>query len=107
MEFYTPEKNEGNLGTLFTIMVCQINNLVPTYFFLNILCDHCLHALHLYIRKMLKNREMVNFKNGTFSNFLYAFTMNCVTTGARKIPIEYMVCFFLKRTMHKNRFLTQ
>ena len=30
---------------------------------------------------------------GLFSNFLYTFTINCVTTGARKMPIEYMFCF--------------
>ena len=29
---------------------------------------------------------------GLFSSFLYAFTINCVTTGARKRPIEYMFC---------------
>ena len=28
-----------------------------------------------------------------FSIFLYAFTINCVTTGARKLSIEYMFCF--------------
>ena len=30
---------------------------------------------------------------GLFSIFLYTFTINCVTTGARKKPIEYMFCF--------------
>ena len=30
---------------------------------------------------------------GLFSIFLYTFTINCVTTGARKNPIEYMFCF--------------
>ena len=25
--------------------------------------------------------------------FLFTFTRNCVTTGARKKPIEYMFCF--------------
>ena len=29
---------------------------------------------------------------GLFSIFLYTFTINCVTTGARKMPIEYMFC---------------
>ena len=28
-----------------------------------------------------------------FSNYLYTLTINCVTTGARKMPIEYMFCF--------------
>ena len=31
-----------------------------------------------------------------FSNFLYTFTINCVTTGARKMPIDYMFCFICK-----------
>ena len=26
------KKNEGKFGTLFIIMICQINDLVPTYF---------------------------------------------------------------------------
>ena len=30
---------------------------------------------------------------GLFSIFRYTFTLNCVTTGARKMPIEYMFCF--------------
>ena len=30
---------------------------------------------------------------GLFSSFLYTFIVNCVTTGARKKPIEYMFCF--------------
>ena len=56
---------------------------------------HYLHDLHLYIRKMLINREMVFFlkKMGLFTVFLYTFTINCGTTGARKMPIEYTFCF--------------
>ena len=30
---------------------------------------------------------------GIFSIFLYTFTINCVATGARKLPIEYIFCF--------------
>ena len=30
---------------------------------------------------------------GFFSIFLYTITLNCVTTGARKMSIEYMFCF--------------
>ena len=30
---------------------------------------------------------------GLFSIFIYTFTINCVTTGARKKPIEYLFCF--------------
>ena len=31
---------------------------------------------------------------GHFSIFLYIFTISCVTTGARKKPIEYIICYF-------------
>ena len=34
---------------------------------------------------------------GLFSIFLYTFTINCVTTGARKKPIEYMFCFIYSK----------
>ena len=34
---------------------------------------------------------------GLFSNFLYTFTINCVTAGARKRPIEYMFCFIYNK----------
>ena len=30
---------------------------------------------------------------GLFSVILYTFTINCVITGAQKMPIEYMFCF--------------
>ena len=30
---------------------------------------------------------------GLFSNFLYTFIINFVTTGARKMRFEYMFCF--------------
>ena len=39
--------------------------------------------------KMLTNREMVNFQKWDFFRFFfYTVTINCVTTGARKKPIE-------------------
>ena len=56
--------------------------------------DHCLHDLHLYIQKMLTYREMVNFQKWDFFRFFYTFTINCVTTGAQTMPIEY-ICFAL------------
>ena len=30
---------------------------------------------------------------GLFTIFRYTFTINCVTTGARKEPIEYLFCY--------------
>ena len=43
---------------------------------------------------MLTNRENGKLlKRGLFFNFLFTFTINCVTTEARKMPIEYMFCF--------------
>ena len=38
---------------------------------------------------------------GLFSIFLYTFTINCVTTGARKKPIEYMICFIYSQRCMK------
>ena len=53
-----------------------------------------MHDLNLYIRKMLTNRDMVNFqKLDFFSVFLYTFTLNCVTTGARKCLLRIFFCF--------------
>ena len=51
-------------------------------FYLNILCDHCLHDSGLYIQKILTNREMVNFQKLDFLRFL---TANSVTTGAQEL----------------------
>ena len=50
------EKKEWKLGNLFTMIVWRI------------LCDHCvcLYDVHLYIRRMLTNREMVNFQKWDF-----------------------------------------
>ena len=42
---------------------------------------------------MLTSREMVNFQKWVFLDFFYTFTINCVTTGVRKKPIEYIICF--------------
>ena len=33
---------------------------------------------------------------GLFSTFLYYFTINCVTAGARKMSIKYMFCFICR-----------
>ena len=39
---------------------------------------------------------------GLLSNFLYTFTINCVTTGVRKKPIEYMFCFICSEQCIKS-----
>ena len=54
------KKNKGKFGNLFTIIWWN-NDYVPAF-----LCDHCLHDVHLYIRKKLTNREMVNFQKWDF-----------------------------------------
>ena len=55
----TWKKSEGKLGTLFAIMIWQINDLVPFYFLLKYIMRSLL--ARLYIRIMLTNREMVTF----------------------------------------------
>ena len=47
-------------------------------------------------RLMSSHQENVDLKlskMGFFANFLYTFTMNCVTTGARNMPIEYALLY--------------
>ena len=56
-----------NLRSLFDKLTiwCQL------IFYLIILCDYCLHDYHLYIRKMLTNREIVNFQKWDFFQFFF------------------------------------
>ena len=87
-------KNEGNLGTLFTIMIRQINVLVQTYYLLTYIMQLLfarLASLHSENVNLYRNGKFS--KTGLFSIFLYSFAINCVTPGARKMPIEYMFCF--------------
>ena len=91
---YCLEKIEGKLWTLFTIMFLQINDLVPTFFYQNILCDHCLYDLRLYIRKMLTNREMVNFQKWNFLRFFFILLLNIVSLQQHEICI-LSICFAL------------
>ena len=37
--------------------------------------------------------EMVNFQKWDFFRLFFTLLLNCVTTGARKMSIEYMFCF--------------
>ena len=47
----------------------------------------------LHLENDDKERNSKLSKMALFSIFLYTFTIDCVTTGARKMPIEYIVCF--------------
>ena len=68
---------------------CQLN------FYLNMLCDHCLHDLHLYIWNMLTNREMVNFQKRDPSRFsLYFYYKLCYYQGWSTHTRTYSSTFF-------------
>ena len=55
----------------------------PPFLSANILWDHFLYDLELYIvRKILNNRDLVNFQK---FDFLRLFFINCVTTGEREL----------------------
>ena len=82
------EKSEGKLGTLYAIWFYKFTNLVPFYFLLKYIMWSPLTRLPPL---HWENGQLS--KMGLFSIFLYTFTINCVTTGARKKPIEYMNCF--------------
>ena len=55
-------KTKENLGPYLRSWFDKLTIWWQLNFYKNILCDHCLHDLHLYIQKMLSNREMVNFQ---------------------------------------------
>ena len=70
-KIFVKKKNKGKLGTRFTKWFDKLTILCHLILYLNILCDHCLHDLHCTPLHL---------------------SINCVTTGARKMPIEYMFC---------------
>ena len=76
-------------------MIIQIYDLVPTYFLLKyVMLSLLARITTLYSENSDKMR---NFQKCFFATFLYTFTINCVTTGARNIPIEYMFCFICSK----------
>ena len=52
------------------------------HFYQNILCDHCLHDMELYIQKILVKREMINCQK---NNFLLFLTINSAITAVREL----------------------
>ena len=81
----TWKKVKENWGPYLRSLFDKLTIWCQLIFYKIILCGHCLHNFHLYIRKMLTNREMVNFQKWDFfSIFLYTFPINCVTTGSTK-----------------------
>ena len=70
----------GSTLTLSHFTRCTLG--LNRHFYLNILCDHCLHDSGLYIQKILTNKEMANFQK---LDFLRVLTTNPVITGARKL----------------------
>ena len=85
-----------------SIMILLINDLVPTYFrlkYINIMRS-LLERLTplLYIRKMLTNREMVNFEKWDFLQFFslyFYYTCKLCHYRSTKKPIGYMFCFIV------------
>ena len=57
----TSKKAKENWGPYLQSWFEKLTTWCQPIFFLNILCNHCLHDYHLYIGKMLTNKEMVNF----------------------------------------------
>ena len=69
------EKSIEKLVTLFTIMIYQFTDLVPTSLFADILYDHCSHDRRLCIRKILMNGEMAYFQKCDFLRFFNTFLL--------------------------------
>ena len=60
-----------NLGPYLQSWFDKLTMWYQLIFLLNILCDHCLHDLQLNIRKMLTNREKVNFQKMDLFRFFF------------------------------------
>ena len=87
------KKSEEKLGTLFAIMIWHIYESVQTYY-KNISCDHCMHEYHLYIWKMLTNREMVNFQKWNFFEFsLYSYSKLCHYRSTKNAYSVYVLLY--------------
>ena len=57
-----------------------------------------LHSVNVDSKRNVKLLKM-----GLLSIFLYTFTINCVTTGARKMSIEYMFCFIVAKIISSRK----
>ena len=64
------------LVILFTIIIYQFSDLVPTSLFADILYGHCSHDRRLCIRKILMTREMAYFQKCDFFRFAIHFYYN-------------------------------
>ena len=84
-------KTKDNWGPYLRSRFVKLTIWCQLIFYQNISCDHCLHDFLLY--KCWLIEKWSTFKHGTFFIFLYTFTINCATTGARKRLIEYMFYF--------------
>ena len=88
------KKAKENWGPYLRSLFDKLTIWCQLIFIKSINCDYCLYDYHLYIWKMLTNREMVYFRKWDLFRFLlYTFTINCVTTGARKSLLS--LCFAL------------
>ena len=67
----TWKKVKENSGPYLRSCFDKLTIWCQLIFFQNILYDHCLHENHLYIPKMLTNREMVNSPKWDFLWFLF------------------------------------
>ena len=65
------KKTKENWGPYIRLWFDKITVWCQLNFYQNILCDHCLRDLHLYIWKILTNREMVNFQKWDFFRFFF------------------------------------
>ena len=67
----TWKKAKENWGPFLRSLFDKLTIWCQLIFYSSILCDHCLHDFHLYIRKILTNREMVNFQKWDFFRFFF------------------------------------
>ena len=97
----TWKKAKENLGPHLRSLYDKLAIWCQLIFYKIILCDHCLHDYHLYIWKMLTNREMVNFQKWDFFDFSLYFYYKLCHHRSTKMHIEYKFCFICSEQCKK------
>ena len=69
--YFNKIKRTSHLGKWHALLLEILNDLVPTFVLLKyIIVSLLARPTHFYIRKMLTNKEMVNFQKWDFSRFI-------------------------------------
>ena len=91
-------KIKGNFGTLYTFLTISAN----LFYFIKMYNSNTASMAYAFTLReywLIEKRE--TFQNGAFCDFFY-FTLNCVTTRTRNMPIVYKFGFIYRKKIMKT-----